>query len=1385
MAFRFGRETLNDVFEARIGREKRDRSERDHEGCLHDTAKAMAPICRTFRFSNMEHDALVLLSLQFLSLGQSELTQWMLRRLCELDLETGQRLLREFLQLGCLPFEFVQLPSHQTTRIQWSFVTGFKEMGRLTPASVLKIETSVILDELGRDGRFSQSDWVALKDGMNVLFERMEQRSVRRRSLDGNQLQSAVGRVVKISPVVTRSLIWMIQGVVFESYVPKEWTQFRIMTEKSCIASIETAMRSGRSEEAFEILSMLQGDVAVGDVTKLLKYCVKQMESNPWPLVQSAMANPRPLLSTFLQLELDAALRNADDPLNPKDVLFSENRSSWRSKGFQEARVHGWHVEGLKLETIVKDIQLGKFELLQNWKPGNRRLLSIAVLMGWDVLSAQDTASTFPLKKVLVESMYPKVPSGSHSELTGAVASLFAKLQFSELLSRCIDPEILSPGELLTKLKTIAPHQLLSEHFSQLDTRFVKAVAALTSRLELDIQSPFVRDLYLILSSGVLSAIAGFLLVSADVLNNDGEISIQDMWLSEMKDLIDTVHACLCAMQGTFVHAWLLSIVNSILYCFMMRPDLFTELEATFMHLQNKPDSIAGLELLKMMRDLVEVLERSTEWLNPESDSWTDGVISAHLATFDAFYSNLSLALNFLIQSGTETAWKILKKGNWKELGGFLMLPMELHQLLMDQVIHFQSDIDRIQYAMLDPYLDLPLEIMPSVLDVLVKKSLTVQASLPYLEYAIQKLNAATSLTPIQESSLNVLQRLQTILEPLQKTGADFTLSDLSDGHRSIQKGPLIETGHVRKILAHLKAITRLKDALKDLFRGRLRYLSGLLHNLSRALSDSISQLDARAFLEVAGYGPDVSTSQTASDNAPSSVSYLSLMVQYLAEVGDIVSTMDDGPTEGHNYFAVLHQRPQETLVNVIGCCQSAKDMDHAMAAADVFGVDLAHEALTTWLDPLYPPNDLHEKRIAEVTDAHQRMPNLEAMKALAASAPERVMLASAFANLQKRRRVFAGKNALEDDLAFLEAKPEPVLDILAAIYDMQDPIQFPTLQNWHQSQCASSKTSSKPESSTIRQNVEEQIRKGELRDAFRVLNEGFDGKSPDDLLKAIVEATLQFPDEDEPDGFFFADGHDPDALNSVPISWVACLRMQNPEDAFEFALKRVRSWSLERSIEFFNLQNDPRSVLWIQKLKLFQRVLDSPLIGEFHNWITIDTFFTDDCAQLVRKLLKDDLTDDALQLIQIQSVSNDLKRDVHAAHVRMIGLGSPSFGNGPIAAIRFLKTLTPFEAFRAGMRVLTSACSLSLCRLLVQYLMSIKSELPQKSIEQLERIRLGVAALQCLPQQWAEKCAKLVELPSLIVESLIMAQQIVSLKKLLEEVPSLRDESLLIYYAR
>lgn len=62
-----------------------------------------------------------------------------------------------------------------------------------------------------------------------------------------------------------------------------------------------------------------------------------------------------------------------------------------------------------------------------------------------------------------------------------------------------------------------------------------------------------------------------------------------------------------------------------------------------------------------------------------------------------------------------------------------------------------------------------------------------------------------------------------------------------------------------------------------------------------------------------------------------------------------------------------------------------------------------------------------------------------------------------------------------------------------------------------------------------------------------------------------------------------------------------------------------------------------------------------------------------------------------------------------------------------------------------------------------------LKEKLPPKSVKQLKQLELGLAALRCLQSAWSDRLAHLVENPELIVESLIMAQQTVAIRKLLK----------------
>lgn len=103
----------------------------------------------------------------------------------------------------------------------------------------------------------------------------------------------------------------------------------------------------------------------------------------------------------------------------------------------------------------------------------------------------------------------------------------------------------------------------------------------------------------------------------------------------------------------------------------------------------------------------------------------------------------------------------------------------------------------------------------------------------------------------------------------------------------------------------------------------------------------------------------------------------------------------------------------------------------------------------------------------------------------------------------------------------------------------------------------------------------------------------------------------------------------------------------------------------------------------------------------------------------------------------------------------------------------------------KVGMKVLTSAMPMNLSRIFVSFLKTLKPNLSDKANSQLDAIQLGISVLRSLPTVWADRCSHLVENPALIIESLIMAQQTVILKKLLSKIDGLQNDNLFIHYAR
>eukprot|EP00803_Ostreobium_quekettii_P001143 evm.model.scf_1220.1 EVM.evm.TU.scf_1220.1 scf_1220:14384-22777(-) len=638
-----------------------------------------------------------------------------------------------------------------------------------------------------------------------------------------------------------------------------------------------------------------------------------------------------------------------------------------------------------------------------------------------------------------------------------------------------------------------------------------------------------------------------------------------------------------------------------------------------------------------------------------------------------------------------------------------------------------------------------------------------------------------------------------------------------------------------RLIVDHQKALMRLKDAVRSANQGRLQYLSGLLHNLSRALAEKPPTGESEVLMEVAGYGPSLDTINSGRSEADGleplisacgleggqtracgGSTYLSAMVMYLAEIGDVISTMDDGPTEGHNYFAVLHQSPQELLSNLISKARCREHVEAAAKVANTLGVDLVQEVLKTWVPPVPAPGPQARQTVKAVP----AIPNLDALRSLAAISPVRVQLVCAL--------ICADLGLITDDGGDIGPKdPTHVAEGIdvqepgirnAVMFVLANASEYPTLMNWIREELGKQAhgTDAVPKESTtggvgqgegcegregagaLNQQIQRLLFAGRLSEALELADSALPGGPSDQVLLRIVEASQTFTECDIPDASAKQSHAEPTSLATpplgLPISWLCCMRLRDASTCVKMAKIRMHSWPLERAIELFSVlagrleRDHPASeeaTSLLHRLKLCQRVVETSLGREFPNWVVVDNLFGRDPGQLVRRLLAAGAASEAIDVANSQSMPAALRTSARAAYSQELAMGSPAEGKGPAAAFRYLKSLSPQDAFDAGMKSLTTIPSVQLCSLIVEFLLTLHEALPHKSVQNLEHTQLGLAALKRLSQAWADRCAHLVQTPALILESLIMAQQTVEIKKLLTDLPALQNDDKLILYAR
>ncbi|EIE22672.1 hypothetical protein COCSUDRAFT_42321 [Coccomyxa subellipsoidea C-169] len=241
-------------------------------------------------------------------------------------------------------------------------------------------------------------------------------------------------------------------------------------------------------------------------------------------------------------------------------------------------------------------------------------------------------------------------------------------------------------------------------------------------------------------------------------------------------------------------------------------------------------------------------------------------------------------------------------------------------------------------------------------------------------------------------------------------------------------------TAHEAGVVLHeaqdwLKAIMMLDEAEENARLGKHQYLSGVLHNVAKILTNESAPADPLVALQDIGFSSgldldnegraDVEASDIGDAQSPTKAldasrpcNYLSAMLTYIAQVGDEVAAADPAPSEAQNYFAMLRQLPDALLLRLVvhwGCADAT-----AERVAALLGCNLAEEEGTAVGNmsvlPILGALGSESRAPAQPSKLSMQLP---AFSELHRVSPLRATLAAALAVLQRLNGLSGGSAPL------------------------------------------------------------------------------------------------------------------------------------------------------------------------------------------------------------------------------------------------------------------------------------------------------------------------------------------------------------------------------------
>ena len=584
----------------------------------------------------------------------------------------------------------------------------------------------------------------------------------------------------------------------------------------------------------------------------------------------------------------------------------------------------------------------------------------------------------------------------------------------------------------------------------------------------------------------------------------------------------------------------------------------------------------------------------------------------------------------------------------------------------------------------------------------------------------------------------------------------------------------------------HTKAVQMLLEALKMAKDGRKQFLSGVLHNICRALSvdGGIRSETFKGRLHSVGLCHQLLSNNCVNiEQEPQHWDYMSTFISYLAHIGDAIASVDNQDT--YNHFNLLQKDPKDILMYVLF---ERKDPEIASRIAKLLHTNLIDEVLKACVPQIHPPIFRQASiggQAEEAMSKHDWGKNILVLKSLVEKSPLRIALAC----------LFSYRNSNEEN------------DILT--FALEQLSSYPTLHRWikiqffiQQMKNRITNESSGSNTTTLDAGfehehtsgalkgclwedlevystaIERMVSNGKLEEAILLSDKCFEGGSSDALLNEIIDA-------EESNGKW------------QNILFLA-LRFQDADRVWQMLQRFKGRWSLDdlillaskcKSIAIKGSEMHSLSSKLHKQLNLYRQIL---LIDGTYNEDWQDVKMS--CQSNPENVLKRLSTLGAHKLVsdvaQEFGCSDVVLRELQGEAI-LSCLSEKSVDGGGIAGVtRRLDVMDKDQSLVVAFFALRSARDIASKKVFLSYISEevnkqiLEVALTSDNVSYVSQVQIGINILDQLPNALALKYEGLVEKPSLILENLIISLEIPLAKNICLLYPDLLSNERIAFYA-